>query len=1150
MTVRGVSAFIALAAAVICGGVVMAQDRPPASPPARADLCRVEGTVRSGATALPGASVVVRAGGAVKAATSTDLGGRYTILFTPGSTFHLSVDLTGFAGVARDLTLGAPPCGQTVDFQLALQRPSIPASTGVASAPAAGGRGGAGRGGGGRGGAPGADARGGQGRPGFQTLTVEANSDAPQTPDTADAAADSAGLSQLLPPGFSLQGAQADAIAINGASGATNLDRGSMNDRLQAINLGEINPVTGQLAGGPGGPEGPGGPLGAGGGRGGPGGFGGGRGGFGPGGRGGFLGGRGMRGQSPYQGSATYSFGGSALDSAPYQLRSDVPVTQPQFAKNTFGGTVGGPLRLPGLYADASQRTNFQLNYTGNRSNNVFDQYATVPTDAERAGDFSASPVQLIDPATGEPFANNQIPAGQIDPTSAALLQYLPAPNLPGTTQNYHVSTTARSSSEALSLRVVQNLSANPQAGRGGRGGRGGGFGGFAGRGGPGGRGGPPAVQGTNIVLSGQLQYRRNTTQNLNVFPDLGTTTTNTSLAAPISLNIRHARSVHNVTVNLARTGTETTNAFANVDNVSGLAGIQYPGTTDPLNWGVPNLAFSGFTGVRSGAATARHDDRLTAGYTWMFPRGRHRLRIGGEYRLDETTSDINANARGTFTFTGLYSSGTTLDTGGADFADFLLGLPAQATLQVGSTSHLRQHAFTGFVEDNWQARGNLTLNLGLRYDLALPYVEVNGRMANLDASPDFSVVAPVLPGATGTYEGAFPAGLLNTDANNLEPRVGLAYRLGPGTILRGGYGITYNSGSYASIARELSGQPPFADTETVTGDGTEPLTLAEALLSPGSTTTNNWGVAKDYALGRIQTWNATLTRNLTANWMVQAGYTGIKGSNLDVLRAPGLGPGDTPASGTQPFIWESSGGRSLMNGGTFQIRRRLANGYSGGVSYTLAKSMDDASSLGAGGAVVAQNDKDLAAEWGPSNFDRRHQVAADLYLELPWGPNRHWLKDGGTLADLFGEWSARFTLTLQSGTPLTARVLGAASDLLRGVNGSLRADYTGQSIALPDPTVDEYFNVSAFAAPVPGAFGDSSRNMIVGPGAHQLDGMLQRDLRIGGTRALTIQINALNLLNTVQWAAVDTNINSPTFGQVLSARPMRTVTITARLRF
>ena len=127
------------------------------------------------------------------------------------------------------------------------------------------------------------------------------------------------------------------------------------------------------------------------------------------------------------------------------------------------------------------------------------------------------------------------------------------------------------------------------------------------------------------------------------------------------------------------------------------------------------------------------------------------------------------------FTFTGLYSSGGALASGttGADFADFLLGMPQQATLQVGGTTHLHGKSLDAYIEDNWQKSAKLTLNLGLRYELVLPYTDVNGRMANLDAAPGFTAVAPVVAGGTGPYTGQFPAGLINADTNNIGPRVG-----------------------------------------------------------------------------------------------------------------------------------------------------------------------------------------------------------------------------------------------------------------------------------------------------------------------------------------------------------------------------------------
>ena len=132
----------------------------------------------------------------------------------------------------------------------------------------------------------------------------------------------------------------------------------------------------------------------------------------------------------------------------------------------------------------------------------------------------------------------------------------------------------------------------------------------------------------------------------------------------------------------------------------------------------------------------------------------------------------------------------------------------------------------------------------------------------------------------------------------------------------------------------------------------------------------------------------------------------------------------------------------------------------------------------------------------------------------------------------------------------LTARVVGAPGNVAQGINGALRADYLGGPVQESDPTIGRFFNTAAFAVPAPGLFGDSARNMITGPGGRQLNLSLVRDVPLGGNRAITLQMNVTNLLNDVQWAFVDTNLNSPTFGQVLSVRPMRTVTLTARLRF
>ena len=1090
---------------------------------------------------MSGATILVHQGARLVVATAADVDGRFSILFTPGQTFQVTAQMAAFQDQQKELTLGALPCDAKLDFDLSLvprDRP-VASSTGSATQPAAAAA--VGTTGAGTASAP-------TGR--FTQLTVRSDPAGAATLEVTPPD-QSAELARLLPPGFTLQGASADAISITARGDAISVDRGILNDRMSAIGRGEFDPATGQFAAGFS-PLTPEEGFGQGGGRGGlNGGGGGGRGG-GQGGPGGFgLGGRGGRGQSLYQGSANYSFGGSALDSTNFQPRNGVvtPISAQPYARNNFGGTIGGPLIIPGLYNDARRRTNFQLNYSGNHSTSLQDQYLTVPSIAMRNGDFSKSTIQLVNPATGQPFLNNQIPVDQQSPTALALIGYIPEPNIPGAiTQNFHTAATTLSSSNSVSLRINQNLTPTlPQRGA-GPGGRGGGRGGGAPGGGGPGRGG----RGLTINLSAQLQYRGNESEQFNVIPQLRSKTRGTSVTVPINLSVAKGRTNNTFAVNIASNSSTTSNLFSNTVDVAGLAGISYPSDQNPLNWGVPNLTFSNFN-VRLNPANSRHDLRSNVSYTLSRPVRNHQLRFGTEFRRDASSAQSNSNARGTFTFTGLYTSngGLISRTTGADFADFLLGLPQQATLQVAGLTRLRQKAFAVYLEDNWQHNSRMTFNLGLRYEVPFPYVEENGHMANLDVTPDFTAAAVVLPGQAGPVTNyTYPAALVNTDWNNIGPRVGMAYRLARGTVLNTSYSITYNTTSYSSIAQRVVAQPPFSDTLTNAGSIADPLSLESALLE-GTGVTNNFGIDPLYGLGMIQTWNATVSKTFWRIWTATAGYTGTRGTSLDLLRAPNRNAdGTLRIDGVQPFTWESSGGRSLLTLGSFSIQRGLARGLRFGASYTLAKSMDNASSLGSGGPVVAQNDQDLEAEWALSNFDQRHQFSANATWELPFGVGRKWLANGGVLSSLVGEWSMTMNFAAESGSPFTPRVVGATTSVANGTSGSLRADYLGVPIGLDDETLLRFFNTGAFALPAIGAFGTSPRNVIIGPGGYVANAQFSRDMRIGGTRSIGLTISANNLFNTTRWQSIDTNVNSSTFGQVTRFAPMRTITVAGRIRF
>ncbi len=402
---------------------------------------------------LPGVAISVKSGDTLKLATSTDAEGGYAINLTPG-TYTLTAELTGFTHAEQTVTVATDStCAQTIDLPMSLgprQPLPAPAAAPAASTPQQSAANttpaGAGRGtqpaSGGRGAQAAANGRGQSGNQRQQVQLQQETGDAATAALQAAAnetnSVDSAAAS-LVPPGFSTDAS--DAIALNG--NATNIDRNAMNDRFGAIGRGEFDPNNpdGGFGGGQpgafgGGDQGPGGRGGPGGGRGG-GGFGGpggrGQGGpGGPGGRGGagFLGGRGVQ-QNRYQGNANYQFGGSVLDAKPFELPSAADTQIAPYTKNSYGASIGGPVKIPGVY-DGTRKTNFVLTYSGTHNNNVFDQYATVPTLAQRAGDFSATPLTLVDPATGQAFPGNVIPAGQLSPQSQALLKFIPAPNVDG----------------------------------------------------------------------------------------------------------------------------------------------------------------------------------------------------------------------------------------------------------------------------------------------------------------------------------------------------------------------------------------------------------------------------------------------------------------------------------------------------------------------------------------------------------------------------------------------------------------------------------------------------------------------------------------------------------------------------------------------
>jgi len=419
-----------------------------------------------------------------------------------------------------------------------------------------------------------------------------------------------------------------------------------------------------------------------------------------------------------------------------------------------------------------------------------------------------------------------------------------------------------------------------------------------------------------------------------------------------------------------------------------------------------------------------------------------------------------------------------------------------------------------------------------------------------------FTTAARVLPGNAGPFNGTFPASLVRPDRNNFAPRIGIAWKPQKQTVVRAGYGINYNLAQYGSMIQNFAFQPPFASTATNTTDvngligTTSRLTITEGFPSAGSAVTNNFAVNPNYRLGYVQIWNVDLQREFPGGVVMNAAYNGAKGTRLDTVRA-------LVVSGGQPFIYESSEGDSILHAGSVRVRKRMAKGLGLGAQYVFSKSIDDASSIGGGGSVVAQDPFDISLDRGLSSFDQRHKFTGNWILDLPFGENRRFVTKGAG-SHILGGWQWSGDVTVGSGLYFTPRVLGGGLDIGRGVSGSLRANVVaGQSISVSDPTMLKWFNTAAFCAPSApcvnpngSKFGDAGRNIIEGPGQASLNMSLNKTITIKESSALELRISANNVFNIVHFTSINTVVNSFTYGEVTGTSGMRRVTLLARFRF
>jgi hypothetical protein len=840
------------------------------------------------------------------------------------------------------------------------------------------------------------------------------------------------------------------------------------------------------------------------------------------------FGNRRQRGQEGIHGAAYFTLRNSALDASPFSLTGQ-PILKPAYAHNRFGGMAGGPLKIPLL--TSLRGTFFSLNYAGTRSRNPYHAVSTLPTLAERLGDFSESvvrgPLTLYDPATRAPFPGNRVPAGRMNRAALGLLEFIPAPNQPGQVQNYQFLTSIPQNTDNVSVRFNQSLSRR-----------------------------------NRVSFSLNTQSRSGQAAQLFGYRD-ETEGSGSNLDLGWTIHLR-TKLVSNFRVSLNRNRSETAPFFAYQRDVAAELGIQ--GTShEPINYGPPNLNFTNFGHLSDASPQLRRDQTFGIHEGLTLVRGRHDVSLGADYRRTQLDSRTDSNARGSFSFSGLATSGLDarnqpLPFTGFDFADFLLGLPQSSSVRFGSAGTcFRGASWAVWAQDNWRVRPNLTVSAGLRYEFMPPLKEKHGRIANLDIAPGFTGAAVVTPGRSGPYSGRFPEALINADRNNLSPRVGLAWRpwRKRRVQVRAGYSAFFDASVYTRFATRLASQPPFANTAQWSTSLSKPLTLENGFPSAGAqaTITNTFAVDRGYRIGYAQTWNLAVQQELPHALVAEIGYLGTKGTKLDVQRSPNRAAPGSPLTAEQRrlignatgFVFDSSEGNSIYHAAQVRLTRRFRTGFSANALYTFSKSIDNASSIGGVGSVVAQNDRDLRAERGPSSFDQRHVLNLFYLFTSPFDTAAAPRRGGPWLARFLRNWTLGGGLTLRTGQPLTARVLGNRADSGgTGVVGSGRADSTGDPVS-----GGRFFNLAAFTVPPAGRFGNAGRNTIPGPGWFGLNASLGRAFRLGESRRwLEARLESANATNHVNFTGLGAVINALNYGLPTATGPMRTLTATLRYRF
>lgn len=810
---------------------------------------------------------------------------------------------------------------------------------------------------------------------------------------------------------------------------------------------------------------------------------------------------------------------------------------KPANKTNIDGGTFSGPIIRNKLFFFGGYEGTFErLASTGSST------FYTVPTAEQRLGNFSAYPTTVLyDPLTGDAngagrtaFANNMIPSNRISSITQQIQAGIPLPNLAGPTNNFFNVGTQAMNRHNYDGKVTWNR------------------------------------RDSHVIWGKYSRMNANTScqNSLNAAGGPGLCSGNAGTSDTV---VQLATVGHSWTLspNLIVDGTV---GYSRLDqsilidgygtNIgSGTLGIPGTNGSDIRQSGSPWFSFnSGYTtlgAIASSAPSFYNDDSYSATTNVSWVRGAHNVRFGVDivrHSLKHWQPEVGSGPRGSFTFntgtTGSNGSGISLTQYNA-YAAFLLGLPYSEGKSLQNLLMTTQEWQLGFyVRDRWQVSRNLTLNLGVRWEVYPTLTRDDRGIERWD--PVTNLVT--LGGIAGNPSDAG----LGYSKKLLAPRIGFAYRLGSATVIRSGYGVTYDP---LPISRPLRGPYPatIASTFTASNSWGYINPLAQGIpaipvpdLSSGSiplpgTVENRSFYPGDLKRGYIQSWNFIIERQLPKQLVFNVGYVGTKTTNQFAdkeINAAGPDGGTTgralyPTLGRIANTWMFNG---FLNANYHALQTSLNKSFSSGLmlkaNYTWSKAIN-----------MTDEDgwtTDLTFNWDPiyyrnravAGYDRTQSASFGFVYELPFGEGKAFAKENVVARAVLGGWQANGVITAYSGAPFNVTADGTQ---LNAPGNTQTANQVSATVnKLGNIGSGQYFyDPSAFAAVTGrGVFGNTGRNLLRGPGLFNADVSMFRNFQILERLQLQFKAEAFNVTNTPKFANPNANVSVPnTFMQVTSTR-------------